>query len=188
MEVGNKTLPVSDIWKRFLLLLPASVQSRKRLYLSHRGKSWGKVTRAHNNTKSEKVVPSHIKMTEEHCSRKALKMNYTTALKTNCATEATKIQSSIKSYVSFQKMPRTLHFMLYLNQMPRNWNSDLRWIRNRSSAPLSRNKDGFRWNLNKIKRDRGKPRCWPLLSLHLKTSRVSFSAHGYYTVCRLTAC
>lgn len=59
-------------------------------------------------------------MTEEHCSRKALKMNYTTALKTNCATEATKIQSSVKSYVSFQKMPRTLHFMLYLNQMPRN--------------------------------------------------------------------
>lgn len=26
------------------------------------------------------------------------------------------------------------------------------------------------------------------LSLHLKTSRVSFSAHGYYRVCRLTAC
>lgn len=115
--VENKMLPVSDIWKRFLLLLPASIQS-KILYLSHREKAevrW----RAQKNTKSQKVVPSHMKITEEYSSCEGAKGKWkpwgpTALLHTYCKKYGVASKNGRKFrgriFISFQKM----YFLLYL--------------------------------------------------------------------------
>lgn len=154
--VGNKMLSVK-FEKGFCSFYLPRFSPKKGVIYPTGEKSWGKVTRAHNNTTSEKVVPSHIKITEEHCSREAPGINYTTALKTNCATEATKIQSSVKTYSSFQK--RSVLSALCCIWIRRPETETLvsdKWETGRN-ALLSTNKDGFQWKHNKINRDRGKP-------------------------------